>query len=137
MASPIREYRKNANSATVTTAVVPIITRYRCCTSAPRNDTVFRPHGSPTCRTSRPMNALVTTLTTTSTPIVMIATTNTGLPTIGRSTVRSTPSASTAITTAATTTAPRNDTAGERYETSTAPASMNAGCAKLITCVDL
>src|SRR5687768_11559282 len=137
MASPTRENRKNANSTATTATVVPNITRYRCCTSTPSSVTVDNPHGSPTWRTSSPMNALVTTRTTTSTPMVMIATTNTGLPIIGRSTVRSTPSASPAISTAATGTATKNPTSAARWLTSTAPASMNAGWAKLITLVDL
>ena len=51
------------------------------------------------------MKALTTTRTTTSMPRVMMATMNTGLPTIGRIAIRSTPSASSAAAAAATGTA--------------------------------
>ena len=67
-----------------------------------------------------------------------MATTNAGRPTIGRTATRSTPSASTAVQQRG---QRQRDAEAERRRpgrsTSTAPASMNAGWAKLITRVAL
>ena len=83
------------------------------------------------------MNALTTTRIATSSPSVMMATANAGLPTIGRIATRSTPRAAAPVTTAATGRASQNPSGPTRYVTSTAPAIMNAGCAKLMTLVAL
>jgi hypothetical protein len=83
------------------------------------------------------MNALTTTRIATSTPSVMMATTNAGRPIIGRTATRSTPSASTAVRSAASGTATQKPTPPTRWLTITTPASISAGWAKLITRVAL
>ena len=74
-----------------------------------------------------------------STPIVMIATVNTGLPTMGRSAVRSMTSPRPATSSIASGSAIRNGQSNTvaRNTTAVAPTTMSAGCAKLTTFVDL
>jgi hypothetical protein len=87
----------------MSTAVVSAIAMCRCSTTIPPGSlSTLSPHGSPTWRTSRPMKALSTTRTAMSMPSVMMATVNTGRPTIGRTASRSTPSARPPVSAAAT-----------------------------------
>ena len=68
---------------------------------SPSTSTRSRPHGLGIGRAPRPMNPLATTRTTMSMPMVMIATTKAGRPTIGRMAVRSMTRAIAAVASAA------------------------------------
>jgi hypothetical protein len=137
MARPIRVNWKKTYRTVTMSPVVTIIARCRCWTSMPNRLVGLSPHGSWIGRMSMPMAAVANTRTTTSMPRVMIATVNAGRPTIGRTATRSTPSASAAVPSAASGRATKNPSGPTRNVTITAPASMKAGWAKLITRVDL
>ncbi len=139
IASPARVYRKNANSRITSTAAAAIAAMWRCWTVTGPTCHTFRPQGSPTERTFKPRKAVATVRMMRSRPIVMIAIANTGRPTIGRMTERSIARPSTAMRIAARMSAlqkPSHETS-TRYVTSTTPANMKPGWAKLITRLDL